>query len=80
MNISVHDDAYTQIYRNELEKAIVIVEKLRKIKRTVICDKDELERIIFDFTISEQVTDGRRRKKKKSISLNSVFYRLFPDL
>lgn len=47
MNISVHDDAYTQIYRNELEKAIVIVEKLRKIKRTVICDKDELERIIL---------------------------------
>ena len=77
MNISVHDDAYTQIYRNELEKAIVIVEKLRKIKRTVICDKDELERIIFDFTISEQVTDGRRRKKKKSISFKFCFLQTF---
>lgn len=81
MNISVHDDAYSQIYRNELEKAISIIEKLKGIKRCVICNEGEIEKKKFNFNISEQKTDNKGNKKKiQSVSFDFCFLQTFSIL
>ena len=81
MNISVHDDAYSQIYRNELEKAISIIEKLKGIKRYVICNKVEIEKKKFNFNISEQKTDSKGNKKKiQTVSFDFCFLQTFSVL
>lgn len=81
MNISVHDDAYSQIYRNELEKAISIIEKLKSVKRCVICDKDDIGKKKFNFNILEQKIDSKGSKmKKQSVSFDFCFLQTFSIL
>lgn len=74
MNISVHDDAYSPIYRNELAKAIGLVEELGKIKRKVICNEKEMETKKFDFHVEKQVKRKGRRKPKKEIDISFKFH------
>lgn len=77
MNISVHDDAYTQIYRNELEKAIAVVEKLGSIRRKAICDVDGVESKKFKFYIEHIEMRKKGRSKKKSVTFEFCFLQTF---
>ena len=77
LNISVHDDVYSPIYRDELEKAIGLVEELGKIKRKVICDKDELGIKVFDFHVEKQERMKKGVKPKKEIDLSFKFQQTF---
>ncbi len=80
MNISVHDDAYSPIYRNELEKAIGVVEMLGTIKRKVICNASDLYKKRFTFYMKKQNKGKKGAKPAKEIKFEFMFCQSFSRL